>query len=299
MENNSFGSDFWDDLAGARKVDQVEKFAIALLKSVSINKGMSGKDIFKQFQNTSPSSLHILERTFRQYLSNLSGSSESEIEKVQGKKLYQIREKDSDLNAETEVHQTEPETAETQETKRKYVQREKAMYEMLVNWAETHGYQSSDISQNTKNGKWGNPDVLGVSLKKTISGHHIDLLSIEAKPDNSQWRQFFFEAVSHRRFCDRVYFCYAAEKSTKPLDADFRYYSELFKVGILVMQFEKDALKAFHETGTIENPEEVDITEALPAPKNHPPEELKYQFLSNLGLNDVPEICRFGSDSSK
>lgn len=67
MEKNSFGSDFWDDLAGARKVDQVEKFTIALLKSVSNNKGMSGKDIFKQFQNTSPSNLHILERTFRQY----------------------------------------------------------------------------------------------------------------------------------------------------------------------------------------------------------------------------------------
>lgn len=283
----------WTEL---KKSEQVEQAAIYILGNGEKTLKKSGTDIFSEYRAFFDQEAPIAERTFRQYLSNLSGSENSRIVRVDGRHLYT-------LAAEHVIESPEAESVSDQssltmqEEKPQRLAREQAMYEMLVNWVDTRKYQAGDISANTANGKWGNPDILGVKLLQTLDGHRVELLSIEAKTSDSDWRQFFFEAVSHRRFCDRVYYCFAAEDDTYKVDNDMKYYSELFSVGILIMRFEPKAYKVFQEKAEIPDPEQVKIEEYLSAPQNHPPAELKFRFLANLKLNDIPKISQFGLKS--
>ncbi|BBU58108.1 hypothetical protein KU6B_43730 [Mameliella alba] len=280
-----------------KTADKVQRAAEFFLNK-SPNKQLSGAEIYHNFSslyNTPP----ITENTFRQYLSNLSGISSNPISRVPGRHKYTISDTKSiarELADEVSVSAGEISEPLTPEDKKR-VAREEALYEMLVNWVETNNYQADDISSRRKNEKWGNPDVLGVRLLPTLDGHRVELLSIEAKPSPSDWRLFFFEAVSHKRFCDRVYFCYATDEDPSKIDPDFRYYSELFGVGVLLMVFEPEAYKKYWDIGEID-PEAVSVVEKYNAPPNTPPDELKYRFLSNLDLGDIKKICLFGHNSS-
>ena len=110
---------------------------------------------------------------------------------------------------------------------------EKHLYPLLKLWLETSDYIAADVSMLKAGGHWGNPDLLGVSRAEMLGASEIELVSIEAKLSELGWERYIFEAVSHKRFVNRAWFCYRTEIPYPPLPKNMAYYAERYRVGIL------------------------------------------------------------------
>jgi hypothetical protein len=134
-----------------------------------------------------------------------------------------------------------PEGTESEHVK---TPREERLYQIFADWLSSNGYQAEDTSTARKGGPWGNPDVVGISATQTISGTVIyELATIEAKISVANWKREFFEAVSHKRFADRVYFAFAYGAETVTVSdieeyAELREYAEKYRIGIVVVFFD-------------------------------------------------------------
>ena len=268
------------------------------------DKGHNGTAIVEMFSelstihnaNNESKIVEISGNTFRQYLSTLASSSTSRISRIPGSYGYIIKdlvqsETSNENDDEAKIQEAEVTAPDASPNAR--VEREKALYPLLVSWlsAEKH-CMAKDVSATRKQGIWGNPDVLGVKIHETYSGEAIELISIEVKPSVANWGQYFFEAVSHRRFCDRAYFCYAIAVGSKT-PADLSYYSELFNVGVIEVRFSTEAYKTFIDDGTVD-PDYVEVREIFNAPRVPPPEELKHSFMRGLEIDKKKSLYHFG-----
>ena len=121
------------------------------------------------------------------------------------------------------------------------MERERALYPLLVDWMLSKDLKAKDTSNSRRGGKWGNPDITGLRIVEGYLGQrHLEVTTIEAKVSPANWKQEFFEAVSHKRFAHRVYFAVAwgsDEPSIEALDFadEMRQYGEKFQVGVLVV----------------------------------------------------------------
>lgn len=109
---------------------------------------------------------------------------------------------------------------------------EKNLYPLIELWLATKGYRSKDVSDLRSGGKWGNPDIVGLAFIDSFGTNEIEIVSCEVKTSTSNWEQFIFEAVSHKRFSNRAYYC-ARVKDDAPLPDAMRFYAEKFRVGLV------------------------------------------------------------------
>lgn len=111
--------------------------------------------------------------------------------------------------------------------------REKDLYSLMELWLNQKGYSAKDTSNLKSGGRWGNPDIIGVSRVDLFGAVEIDVASCEIKLAEEGWEQVIFEAISHKRFSNRSWFCYRIPVEGAPLPKSIEYYSERYRVGLV------------------------------------------------------------------
>jgi hypothetical protein len=241
------------------------------------------------------------------YLTKASRDESSRIRRLDGRFGYVLKsnenavdevfgadENDGDLSSDAEPVRTGNE------------QRERCLYSLLVDWLRSEGYNAKDTSKNKKGGTWGNPDVTGLLITERLVGNReVEVATVEAKISQDNWKKDFFEAVSHKRFADRVYFVFAmaAENpvvsSVKNFD-EMREYGERFGVGISVIFLEPSN----YEKLTVGSVSSLDfgiadarIENIWPATYDSPPHRRRDEYIRNvLELRTEEDAILFGRD---
>lgn len=155
---------------------------------------------------------------------------------------------ESDEEAESELDD------EGKKKKKLRVQREQLVYEPLRDWLSSWAYASKVTAETKSGGPWGNPDIAGIKLRSGLfMVTDVELATVEAKASLDNWKRYFFEAVSHKRFAHRSYFAALYSADTPTIEAvpvnlrqELREYGEKFAVGILLLLVTKKTFQALH-----------------------------------------------------
>ncbi|HCN71933.1 MAG TPA: hypothetical protein DIS96_09520 [Pusillimonas sp.] len=275
-------------------------------------KTFSSAELFAKVQELFPETFSegFAKNTFYQYLSNTVKDPDSMINcrgRRQGYYLAAVAEEtkpaavgeaSTEEGVESEVFDGRPEESVALEFQKSRKAKESLLYPVLESWLIVQGYQSANVSMGRSLGKWGNPDVAGLSATDAFSGLSIELATIEAKTSLDGWEQWIFEAVSHRRFSNRSYFAFAhPEETVTKIPQDMRYYAELYNIGVLVLSMENDKFKALHD-GRLTAPldsEDVEVIEIFSAPYNFVQPKYQVKFCEALGINCLKDLYRWGS----
>lgn len=151
-------------------------------------------------------------------------------------------------------------------------EKEKLLYPVLKEWLMGQSYRAKDTSTNRAMGKWGNPDLTGIHVAEQLARFSLEVVTIEAKVSLSDWERWIFEAVSHRRFANRAYFCFAQpEEAIAKIPQDMRYYSELYGIGVLVVSMDAQQFERLVSGQLIKAlaVADVDMYELFSAPYHH------------------------------
>jgi hypothetical protein len=261
--------------------------------STEATKAIPGRKLYDQAKSNFPERFKKLPlTTFTQSLSRAVRDSAYEINCLGKRQGYYLLSR----NVTAELQEEAQREAEKEQEKVK--RREMLLYPILENWLLVQGYQAKDISNMKAGGPWGNPDILGLTLEQGLDGYDIELVTIEAKPTIESWERLFFEAVSHRRFANRSYFAFAhpAEEITK-LPQDLRYYSELYGVGVLIVELTKDDFENLRSKRKMEpfDIEQTDVRELYSAPFFYVQSKHQKQFLKKLDLHELTDVIGFGN----
>ncbi|MDO8422389.1 MAG: hypothetical protein Q7S99_09530 [Parvibaculum sp.] len=119
---------------------------------------------------------------------------------------------------------------------------ESDLYPLVVSWLETKGYASKDVSALKSGGPWGNPDVLGALRTEIFGAVEIEVASCEVKLNEDNWQRYIFEAISHKRFSHRSWYCIRTASEKSPLPKGIEYYAERYKLGIVQIILSDDEL---------------------------------------------------------
>jgi len=288
---------------------QVEYLATYILeekKKTANNKTLSTKEIISEYQKfrTENSKFpQIPNNTITVYLNQLANSSESKINcpgKKQGYYLDKLLEQiDSNISEESDQKEQEE---ELKEAKEKGYLLEKDLYPFLEQWLfEVENERVADISNFRGQGKWANPDLLGLKIDYYFQIPQIEITTIEAKLLMDGWEQWIFESVAHTVFSNRSYFAFVhSEEHLNKIPHEIRHYSERFGVGVLIIAVEpKDYLKIQKKEAFSLNEENHRIVEYIPAPYQTPHLKFQKRFLESLDVKDQKDLLNFGKSLEK
>jgi hypothetical protein len=262
----------------------------------------SGQEMLDWIGKKRKPQLKLVEKSWGSFLTRMLDDPESSVVREPGRYGYMLREPDPPQPVDPEETATpiEPEIASPVR-----VQREQRLYSLLVEWLQAKEYQAEDTSLFRRGGAWGNPDVVGLRCFEGIGAAlHLELVSIEAKVADSNWRRVFFEAVSHKRFADRAYFAFAFgsnEPSVAKLPEfhELRDYGEKYRVGILVVFMEPSAHEALCASDSEAVPtfslEDVRVEEVWPAVSDPVPPHTRERFMQDvLDIRTIHKLHSFG-----
>lgn len=139
---------------------------------------------------------------------------------------------DENAESDSQVKPLDEETIESGENENIKII-EKDLYPLMELWLQGKGYTSKDVSGVRRGGKWGNPDIIGVERIELFGAVQIELASCEVKLSEKDWEQVIFEAISHKRFANRSWFCYRTSNPGEALISGMEYYAERYRVGIV------------------------------------------------------------------
>lgn len=276
-----------------------EKEAINALEELNANQTnkKKGAEIYTKACQIYPDYTQtVSEKSFKKYLSDLSRNPESRIVKDVGSHGYYLKsvheEEIEEIPSEEGVLSDEP----TDKKERK--ENEKLLYPILEDWLQSQGYRTKDTSLMKAMGRWGNPDVTGIMVDESLgASFDIEIATIEAKITHKNYRYDFFEAVSHKRFANRVYFAFAAPTNFLRENRDeLRYYSELYGVGVVVVALE-DAHFQEYTKGQLKeiDMDLVDVSEVLSATFEPRLRRWQKNFLEQLGISNTKELWSWGN----
>lgn len=266
------------------------------------------------------------ENNWNGYTSQLAGDPENKFTRIEGTYNYILGEtkeniiiedsteleeleasalkvEEGDENTSTAINSTNQAEATTdllESTKRKREEKEKNLYPCLVEWLKGKKYLAKDTSALRNGEKWGNPDITGLKVINSIIGNdRIEICTIEAKPDLRDWRQYIFEAISHKRFANRTYFAFAvgAEKPEEGLIKDreaMRQYAEKYKIGIIAIFMETEDYRNLAKINDL-SLNDVVILELWPAIYDETSPSDADEFCRiQLNLNKKEDVYTFG-----
>lgn len=182
---------------------------------------------------------------------------------------------------------------------------EEHLWAPVAKWLETSGHATqvtADLAHLKSGGKWGNPDVIGLEIVDDLGFFDVEVITAEVKPSLSNWRQFFFEAVSHSRFANRSFFIFrTAEDLDSEEKSELMKYAEKYHIGLVEIQLtDEDYAKlpgwkslSDEDKGAIDN----SFVEHYPAPFVHVAAEDKVAFLRRLGLQRRSDLYKFGKEA--
>lgn len=183
--------------------------------------------------------------------------------------------------------------------RRNRVKREATLYEPVRRWLLASNYRAETIADMRGGAKWSNPDVIGMKVSRNFGLTDIEIVSVEVKTGDTNWRQDIFEAIAHKRFANRVYYCYPVSEGLDKLDEEIRRYSELYRVGILQIFLEKDMLESIYSSRSTADLPKLGasdiVDEKIPAPYDFIPPRYQIDFLKSLELEDEGDLWNFGT----
>ena len=303
MDVNELSSELSKTNDRTEQIEKVSEFILNQKKIFNSDKALSGTQIFNEYQklssedNSFPS---IPKNTFGIYLSKISNSAASRIN-CQGRKqgyyfdrIFEQIEETTKTHAENDQ---EFEDRKQQEAMEKGNLHEKHLYPFLEQWLfQLDNERVADISSNRSQGKWANPDLVGLKIDNLFGNTEVEITTIEAKLTIENWEQWIFEAVAHTIFSIRSYFAFVhSEDHLNKIDADLKHYAETFKVGVLIIAIgASDYLKIQKKEQFQLTDENYKIVEYSPAPFNIPHVKFKKRFLKNLGIHEPKDLYCFG-----
>jgi hypothetical protein len=274
--------------------------ALAALQSDGQDRA-SGQDLLSWVRRNRPKDLPSVERSWGSFLTRMLDDPESHVVREPGRYGYKL-----EVPAVVSPPMAEEARFDDSEASPGKTKREQRLYGLLAEWLEAKEYQAKDTSQLKKGGAWGNPDVVGLRCSEGFgSTLHVELVSIEAKLTDHNWRRVFFEAVSHKRFADRAYFAFsrgASEPSVSKIPEfhELREYGEKYRVGIVVVFMDPDAHIALCQSREDAIPplslENARVEEVWPAVSDPVPNATRDRFIREvLDINSAQQIHRFGA----
>lgn len=293
------------DISSVKTYDQVKLACeFVLKKNNKQDEGdvFSSAQMFEQVKSEFPNvfSDEFSKNTFYQYLSNTVKDAESAINCLGRKKGYYLSHVAEETKAELESSDSidaESSLGSNEVLPQRRVQKENLLYPVLESWLVAQGYQARDVSAGRSLGKWGNPDVAGISSLDAFNGTSIEVVTIEAKVSLDNWEQWIFEAVSHRRFANRAYFAFAhPEETVAKIPKDMRYYAELFGIGVLVLSMDNEKYRQLQRgelSGAIDS-EYIEVVEVFSAPYNFVQPRYQLRFCEANGVTCSKELYRWG-----
>jgi hypothetical protein len=242
----------------------------------------------------------LAENTLYNYLSHAAKKDNKSGIVSQGpRRGYWLDESAVKTAQRVESKQEEEETVD----RRARLRREAVLYQPVCKWLQEEGFKAQDVSEVRGGPKWSNPDVVGIRVTKNYGLTDIEIISVEVKIAQANWRTDIFEAIAHKRFANRVYFCYPVTEGLDKLDDEIIRYSELYRVGVVQIFLEKAAFSSLVDSRTRGdlpriNVSDIDIFEMMdvkiPAPYDFVAPRHQIEFLQDLGITDEAYLWHFG-----
>lgn len=282
------------------QVQHLSEFILEHLKATSMNKSKSTHDIFnvyKELFEKHPEFIpDIPNNTFAVLLSKISAEQTSRITcpgRRQGYYLEQLVERIESIDV------TQGISSGGDNTGTEYI-KERNIYPILKQWLFEKDYNRvADTSNLKSNGKWGNPDLVGLKIEDFYGKPEIEITTIEAKLTNDSWEEFIFEAIAHTRFSNRSYFAFLyPENLINKLDStEIKLYAEHFRIGILIVGVNgEDYLKIKSRQPAKLEPDNIKIIEYCQAPFNQTHIQFRKKFLRVLDILELNKLYSFGEE---
>jgi len=273
---------------------------------------LSGSEIGSYISEFHPTEYERVRQSLSAYLTKASQDAESGIIREPGAYGYMLsvpivpqvdQISDEDIGGKITINSESSDTAQVDGAAPKTMPREARLYPLLQEWLVVHDYKSDNVSHFRSGGSWGNPDVAGMKLVECLHDHiDIELVTVEAKINLTNWKQFIFEAIAHKRFADRAYFAFAVRLD----DADvfkigeygeLRKYGEKYGVGVLAICFPSVVYEKLRDSTTeAVLLSDVRVIEIWPAMADRPDVVEKDRFIKNvLKIGSKSELFNFGS----
>ena len=289
----------FDELSNLKGSEWVARAAEYVLKDSNATKqaSLTAGEIYEQVKSLGVH-IPVSESTFGSYLSGIVKQIEAPFAS-HGKGRsggYFLSDQSTELAREATSLPDEAKTAERA--------KERWLYPSLVAWLTGQGFQAKDTSaiRSRELGKWGNPDVTGFAIDEHLSRLEITVATIEAKLGFDAWEVDFFQAVSQKRFSNRTYFAFALpEDLSEKLPADLRYYSELFGVGVLVIDLDNDVYQRLasgtltpDDKNELEDADGSTVREVLSAPWHSVPAAYHRRLCEAFSIRDTRALMNWG-----
>lgn len=278
MDNSDSASDLVDQTARKILKGRTSKNVMRLSELLSVME----KEIGAQIQGSAM--YHVLKK--------VAARSDSPVSSRLGRNGgYYLSELDA-----SEVEQDLSKLTTSEERKR-----EKHLYPLVTRWLKRVKGLSGvkDISGLKKGGTWSNPDIVGIDIVEDLGFFDVEITTIEVKPNLGNWRYFFFEAVSHKRFAERAYFVFWSNGTLNEDEkSQLLRYAEKYNVGLAFIDISEEEYgqllkwEKMSENDRTELAEQ--IVEWLPAPIEPIPLREKIDFLRRLGVESKQSIYQFG-----
>lgn len=283
------------------QVKLATEFILSERKATSPNKALSTNQIIDGYHELSSAHPETVEQipngTFNVFLSKSSKEKDSKITcrgRKQGYYLDNLVEKLENKTVENEVS----DASFTDRVGVGDIVYEKDLYPFFKEWLfEKSHNRVADISSLKKNGKWGNPDLIGISIEELYGKPDIEVTTIEVKLSDDNWEQWIFEAVAHTRFSNRSYFAFAyPEGLISKLDStQIKLYAEHFKIGILILAVDdNDYVKIKKREKANLTDDNVSIVEYAAAPYNNTHIKFRKKFFESLEILELNKLYGFG-----
>jgi len=269
----------------------------------------SAKEILKDYDENTPMSVSELMEKISDYLGEkqkdsvvyktllcASKSSLSRIKSRKGKGGGYFLISESELSS---VSETEDIPTKSDIKREKTL--EKHIWPLVSLWfQEEKGIKnaSHDIANLKLGGVWSNPDVVAIAPIDDLGLFDIEIHTAEVKPSLSQWRYYFFEAVSHKRFSERSYFIFRSTPGENEHRNELMQYAEKYGVGVVEIELNDDEFDKLPRWNSLEGSEQIQfldyIVERVPAAFEPISIREKIEFLKRLKINNKKDIYEFG-----
>jgi hypothetical protein len=287
-----------DGLSQLSSIEWVGKVAEAALQDMNASSDDTRKTRDEVLSKVKAAGLpiEITDGTFKIYLGKVASSLDSPITSTGRKRSggFYISPA-SAATATAFSEQTIDQDGPTTEKAR--VEKEKLLYPVLTHWLMQKNYRARDISAGRGLGKWSNPDVAGIQIHDHFGSIELEVATIEAKVSIKDWRQYIFEAISHRRYANRAYYAFAVPYDSAEKESDeIRYYSEKFGVGVLAIEISNELYDSLLN-GTRQEPvseDDAEVREVYSPAYSSVPLRYRREFCEAIGITRIEDLGSWG-----
>jgi hypothetical protein len=267
-----------------QKVAQLAEFALRRLGSQNEQTPKFSPEIREAVRELYPALFdQITDNTFNNYLNQAPGLNSKVISLGTARGYYY------DSQAQARALEDPIVVAGEAEEPPALLQKEAKLYEHVKNWLVANGYRAKVVATGRQLGPWGNPDVVGIQVLDILGAWQAQTVSIEVKVSSQNWQRAIFEAISHRRYFDRCYFCYPVLANNRQVPEELKDYAELYSIGLLLIELAPAELDKLSR-GLALDSSNLSITEVCPAPYAAVMPKYRKAAFSALGISDLESL---------